>query len=63
MPAITVSATEISAKISAGPMNSATAASGAAIRISTMVDRKSPATELYSAMRSPFSPLPCWVSA
>ena len=62
IPAITVSASEIRAKISAGPMNKAIAASGAATMISTTVDRKSPATELYKAMRKAFSPLPCRVS-
>ena len=61
IPAITVSARDIRANISEGPMNRATAARGAAITISTRVDKKSPATELYNAMRSAFSPFPCWV--
>ena len=46
IPAITVSASEIRANISAGPMNSATAARGAAMAIRTAVERTSPATEL-----------------
>ena len=61
-PAMMVMAMQMSAKISGGPMYRATAASGAATRMSTSVAKASPVTEAYRAMRRAFSPLPCFAS-
>ena len=60
-PAMIVMATQMRAKISGGPMYRATTASGAATRTRTRVEKASPVTEAYKAMRNAFSPFPFFV--